>query len=239
MARRSQAPNSAPRLSVLIPALNEEAAIVEVLRELPLQRLHQVIVVDNGSTDRTAEVAAAFGAPVRVVSEPRRGYGSACLAGLAAMKPTDIVVFLDGDHSFFARDVLRVARPIAEGRADFVCGSRMRWRSAREAMHGQGQFGNWLAAWGLFLIGAGRWTDLGPLRAIGWDCLRRLRMADRNYGWTVEMQVKAVRRGLRCLEIPVGYRDRIGVSKITGTFKGSLLATSKITYLIARYAFVR
>src|SRR5690606_36431624 len=223
------------RVSVVIPALNEEDSIGMVLRALPLRRLHEVIVVDNGSTDRTAERALAIGGPVRVVSERRRGYGQACLTGIAALEPCDIVVFLDADYSDHPEELPLLVKPILAGQADFVVVSRARGRAERGALLPHARCGNWLACTLMRLFWGYRWTDLGPFRAIRRDVLRKLKMRDRNFGWTVEMQIKAVRAGLRCREVPVRYRKRVGESKITGTLTGTLRAGFKILYVIGRH----
>lgn len=228
-----------PRVSVVIPALNEEKSIARVLRALPLGRLQEVIVVDNGSTDRTAEEAIAVGGPVRVVEESRRGYGQACLSGIAALDPCDIVVFLDADFSDHPEEIGRLVAPIARGRKDFVVGSRMSGRAERGALLPQARFGNALACALMRLIWGTRWTDLGPFRAIAYPALLSLGMNDRNFGWTIEMQIKASRMGLRCGEVPVSYRRRVGVSKITGTISGTFRAGWKILWTIFKFALLR
>ncbi len=227
------------RISVVIPALNEEQSLPLVLRDLPLRRLQEVIVVDNGSTDGTGEAALAVGDPVRVVREDRRGYGQACLTGIAALEPCDVVVFLDADYSDHPEEIRRVVAPILAGKKDFVVGSRLRGRSEAGALLPQARFGNMLACFLMQLIWGRRWSDLGPFRAIRSESLQRIGMTDRNFGWTVEMQIKAVRHGLRCTEVPVSYRKRTGVSKITGTVSGTFKAGYKILYTIGRYALVR
>ena len=221
-------------VAVIIPALNEERAIASVLRDLPRTSVQQLIVVDNGSTDRTGEIAAAFGATV--VGEPKRGYGRACLAGMAALESPDIVVFLDGDYSDHPDELPQLVGPIAENRADLTIGSRVLGRRERGALTPQARLGNALATVLIRALFGVRFTDLGPFRAIGYRQLLQLEMADRDYGWTVEMQVKAARRRLRCLEIPVSYRRRIGVSKISGTAIGSIKAGYKILWTIFRHA---
>lgn len=222
-------------LAVLIPAFNEEQAIAQVLAAIPSGLAQQVVVVDNGSTDRTAEVARSLGA--RVVSEPRRGYGQACLSGLAALASVDIVVFLDGDYSDYPDEMPALLAPILRGEADLVIGSRVLGTRQRGALLPQQRLGNALATWLIRWFYGVRYTDLGPFRAIRTDALRRLQMQDRDYGWTVEMQVKAAQAGLRLAEVPVSYRRRLGVSKISGTLKGTLKAGHKIITTILRHAW--
>lgn len=222
------------RISVVIPAFNEETSIGLVLGDLPWSELQEVIVVDNASTDRTAEAAEKGGA--RVIHEPRRGYGQACLTGIAGTDNPDLVVFLDGDYSDHPEELPDVVRPILEGEADLVIGARVAEKREPGAMLPQALFGNWLATTLIQLIWGFRYSDLGPFRAITAEGLRRIDMEDRNFGWTVEMQVKALREGLRVTEIPVSYRKRVGVSKITGTIRGTLSAGYKILWTIARYA---
>lgn len=226
-----------PSLAVLIPALDEEQAIAQVLAAIPPGLAQEVVVVDNGSTDRTAEVARSLGA--RVVSEPRRGYGQACLSGLAALGPVEIVVFLDGDYSDFPEEMPALLEPILRGEADLVIGSRVLGEREAGALLPQQRLGNALATWLIRLFFGVRYTDLGPFRAIRTEALDRLRMQDRNYGWTVEMQVKAARAGLRLAEVPVRYRRRLGTSKISGTLKGTLKAGHKIIATILRYSWSR
>jgi glycosyltransferase involved in cell wall biosynthesis len=219
-------------IRVIIPALNEERAIAEVLKAIPAYAA-EVIVVDNGSTDATAQVARSLGATV--VSEPRRGYGAACLRGMAALPAdTGIVVFLDGDFSDFPGEMDSLVGPIRNGGADLVIGSRVLGRREKGALLPVAIFGNWLTT-RLVKLGWGfAYTDLGPFRAIGCAALLRLGMADRDFGWTIEMQVKAVNQGLRIAETPVSYRKRIGQSKISGTVLGSWRAGKKILYIVAR-----
>ncbi len=219
-------------IAVIIPALNEEQALPLVLADLPAG-VDQVVVVDNGSTDRTAEVAERAG--VRVVEEPRRGYGAACLRGLAAVGPCDVVVFLDGDRSDYPEELPRLIEPIARGEADFVLGSRLLGRRQAGAMPPQSAWGNRLACLLMRIFFGVHYTDLGPFRAIRRHALERLGMRDAGFGWTVEMQIKAARAGLRIRETPVSYRRRVGRSKISGTFQGTLQAGYKILATIFRY----
>jgi len=228
-------PLATPKIDVVIPALNEEASIGRVLGDLP-SIVRRTVVVDNASTDATASVAAASGA--RVVDEPRRGYGSACLAGIAALQagdPPDILVFLDADYSDHPDELPALVAPILDDRADLVIGSRVLGQREPGALLPQAAFGNWLASRLIRLFYGLKITDLGPFRAIRWTTLQQLAMVDRDFGWTAEMQVKAARAGCRYVEVPVSYRKRIGVSKITGTIGGSIRAGWKILYTISRY----
>ena len=226
-------------IDVVMPALNEEEAIFHVLADMPWDRVRRVVVADNGSTDKTAEVATAGGAIV--VPASRRGYGSACLAALARVRedPPDIVVFLDADYSDHPEELPDVVRPILDEGYDMVIGSRIRGEHEKGALLPQAIFGNWLSCLLIRLIYGIEFTDLGPFRAIRWAALERLKMADPDFGWTVEMQVKAAKAGLRCTEVPVRYRKRVGVSKVTGTIKGSFLAGEKILYTIFKEAFTK
>jgi len=221
------------RISVIIPAVDEEEAIGLVIAEIP-PVVHEVIVVDNGSQDRTAEVARAAGA--RVVSEPRRGYGRACLAGIAAADRPDLLVFLDGDRSDYPAQLPDVTAPILEGQADMVIGSRHLGRREAGAHPWHAVVGTRLCVGFMNLTAGSRATDLGPFRAITAEALRRLEMRDPNFGWTVEMQIKAARAGLRVVEVSVDYRPRIGRSKVSGTVSGSVKAGAKILATIARFA---
>ena len=221
----------------MIPALNEERALPYVLREIPRPPVRRVVVTDNGSTDATAEVAVENGA--EVVHELERGYGAACLRALAHLDsdPPDIVVFLDGDYSDHPDELPSLIQPILEGRADVVIGSRATGRRERGALSLQQRVGNAIASTALGLLYGVRYTDLGPFRAVRWETLELLQMCDRNYGWTVEMQIKAARQRIPYCEVPVSYRRRIGVSKVSGTVRGSVSAGAKILWLLGRYAW--
>jgi glycosyltransferase involved in cell wall biosynthesis len=223
----------AARISVIIPAVDEEAAIGLVIAEIP-RVVREVIVVDNGSRDRTAEVARAAGA--RVVSEPGRGYGRACLTGIAAADRPDVLVFLDGDRSDYPAQLGDVVAPILEGRADMVIGSRNLGRREAGAHPWHAVLGTKLCVALMNATAGSRATDLGPFRAITAEALGGLDMRDPDYGWTVEMQVKAARAGLRVVEVPVDYRPRIGRSKVSGTVSGTVKAGTKILATIARHA---
>ena len=221
------------RISVIIPAFNEEQSIGLVLTALPQNQIHEIIVVDNNSTDNTSRFAHEKGA--RGVEEKRKGYGSACLKGISELDNPDVVVFLDGDLSDYPEEIEKLVAPIVSGEMDFVLGSRMILPESRLALLPQSRYGNQLAVFLIRVFFSHQYTDLGPFRAIRYNSLKSICMQDTNFGWTVEMQIKAVQKGLRILEIPVKYRDRIGVSKITGTFSGTVKAGTKIIYTIFKY----
>ncbi|MBZ0167138.1 MAG: glycosyltransferase family 2 protein [Candidatus Omnitrophica bacterium] len=225
-------------ISVIIPVFNEEVSLPKVMGDLPRELLHEIIVVDNASTDRSAAVAAELGC--RVVTECRRGYGQACLAGIAALDPvTDIVVFVDGDHSDHADQLPALLKPILDDDYEFVIGSRARGQREPGAMTPQAHYGNKLACFLMKLFWGVRYTDLGPFRAITLDALRRIGMTDQDFGWTIEMQIRAVEEGVRTIEVAVDYRKRVGTSKISGTLSGTILAGEKILRTIFKYRFLR
>jgi glycosyltransferase involved in cell wall biosynthesis len=228
--------NLAPVIDVIIPAYNEEDSIALVVQEIPATLVRDIIVCNNNSKDNTAEVARNAGAVV--VDEARPGYGSACLRGMAhiAARPEaewpDVVVFIDGDHSDYPEQLPEVIAPILNGTADMVIGSRALGNLEPGSMQPQQIFGNWLATTLIKLIYGVQFTDLGPFRAIRYTDLRKLGMNDPDFGWTVEMQVRAAKAGLRSTEVAVHYRNRIGVSKISGTVRGTILAGHKILWTI-------
>jgi glycosyltransferase involved in cell wall biosynthesis len=225
-----------PRIVVIIPAVDEEAAIGRVLAEIP-PLVSEVIVVDNGSRDRTAEVARVAGA--RVIYEPRRGYGQACLTGIGAVRDADVIAFLDGDYSDYPGQLVDVLAPVLAGQADLVIGSRNLGRRVVGSHPLHAVLGTRLSVGLMNLLFDTRATDLGPFRAITAEALARLEMRDRTFGWTVEMQVKAAVRGLRVAEVPVDYRPRIGQSKVSGTLSGTMRAGMKILGTLARYKLLR
>ncbi len=223
-----------PVVDVIIPVYNEAESIGKVIEDIPMQSIRHVIVCNNGSTDLTAEVAAKKGAIV--VYEPNKGYGNACLKGMEYIalqkeKP-DIIVFIDGDYSDFPQEMSELIRPIHENSMDLVIGSREKGVKENGAMMPQQIFGNWLATTLIKIIYNYHFTDLGPFRAIKYDQLVAMQMADKTYGWTVEMQVKASKMKMKTVEVPVSYRKRIGESKVSGTIKGTILAGYKILWTI-------
>jgi len=223
-----------PKIDVIIPAYNEEKSISHVLNDIPWDLVREVIVCNNNSKDNTAEVAREGGATV--VDQPIAGYGNACLKGLEHIakknESPDIVVFLDGDYSDYPQEMYSLIQPIVQEEVDLVIGSRALGNMEKGAMQPQQIFGNWLATNLIKLFYKVVFTDLGPFRAIRYSSLLDIRMEDKDFGWTVEMQVKAAKMGLRCTEVPVNYRQRIGVSKVSGTIKGTLLAGHKIIWTI-------
>lgn len=220
-------------IAVIIPAHNEEQSIGNVLRDIP-SWVDETIVVDNGSKDSTASIAREYGA--RVIQEPKRGYGAACRAGVAALDNPDTVVFLDADYSDDPQEMHLLVDPIVHDEADMVIGSRVTGKNEPGALTPQARLGNWLACLLTNLFWKTEYTDLGPFRAIYYGALASLNMRDENYGWTIEMQIKAAQHGLRTKEVPVHYRKRIGTSKISGTVKGIIGAGTKILYTIFREA---
>jgi glycosyltransferase involved in cell wall biosynthesis len=225
------------RCAVIIPAFNEENGVGQVIQEIPKDLITEIIVVNNASTDNTEKIAKQNGATV--LREPTPGYGRACLKGIDYLKKSeskpDIVVFLDADHSDYPEEMPNLIQPILDGRADLVIGSRALGNKERGSMTPQQIFGNWLATRLLRILYNVTFTDLGPFRAIRFDKLVELTMQDKTYGWTVEMQLKAAKMGLRCEEVPVRYRKRIGFSKISGTVKGTVMAGYKILITIFKY----
>lgn len=225
------------RVDAVIPAFNEEESLPLVLAAIPRPPVSRIVVVDNNSTDRTATIAAECGATV--VDEQRPGYGSACLAGLDYLRqnrPPDIVVFLDADFSDHPEELPALIQPIIDQDADLVIGSRTLGNREPGALLPQARVGNVIACKMIHLLYGHRYTDLGPFRAIDWAALESLQMTDTDFGWTAEMQVKALRHDLRVVDIPVSYRKRVGVSKITGTLKGTVLAGYKIILTVLRYS---
>jgi len=225
------------RVSVIIPTRNEASAIGRVLADLPADLVTEVLVVDSNSTDGTPEIAAKMGA--RVVHEPRRGYGRACLTGLAIADAPDVVVFLDGDYSDRPAELPLLLAPITDGRADITLGSRLGRQRIPGAVPWHAAFGNWLAASLIRLLYGVRISDLGPFRAARADVLRELALEEATYGWAVEMILKGALQGFRVVEVPVSYYPRIGKSKISGTVRGTLGAAWFILSRIVRYYFRR
>ena len=223
------------RVSVVIPTRNEADAIAHVLADLPSDLVTEVIVIDNSSTDGTAEIAARMGA--RVISEPRRGYGQACLTGLASASSPDVVVFLDGDYSDRPAELPRLLSPLSEGRADITLGSRLAEPASADALAWHAALGNRLAAGLITRLYGLKISDLGPFRAARADVLEALCLEEKTYGWAVEMILKGAVQGFRVVEVPVSYHPRIGKSKISGTLRGTLGAAWYILTLIVRYYF--
>ena len=224
-------------IKVIIPAYNEQNSIAKVIGDIPPDWVEEVVVVNNNSNDHTVINAQQAGATV--LEEHRQGYGYACLCGIAyvsqqVVKP-DIIVFMDADYSDHPEELPALVQPIIDNKADLVIGSRALGQRERGAMTPQQVWGNWLATKLLKWLYGAHFTDLGPFRAIRYDSLMQLGMRDQTYGWTVEMQLKAAQQGLRCVEVPVRYRQRIGVSKVSGTVKGTIMAGYKIIGTIIKY----
>ncbi len=230
-------PASKPDIRVIIPAFNEQNAVGLVIEEIPKDLVSEIIVIDNGSSDNTFETAAKAGATA--LREPVKGYGRACLKGMEYIHESgtfpDVVVFIDGDHSDFPKEMPKLVTPILNGKADLVIGSRALGKKERGSMTPQQVFGNWLATRLMKIFYGTSYTDLGPFRAIRYESLSKINMEDTNYGWTIEMQIKAAKHKLKFLDVPVNYRRRIGVSKVSGTVKGTILAGFKIIYTIFKY----
>ena len=224
-------------ISVVIPTYNEAPAIAEVIAAVPQNKIQEIIVVDNGSTDGTAEKAAAAGA--RVIHEPRKGYGSACWAGANSIRNSDIIVFLDGDRSDDPAELERIAAPVIQGQADLVIGSRIGGKLEKGSMPLHAKLGNRVIVFLLRLLYGVRITDIGSFRAIRTRVLVNLHMEQMTYGWPVEMVVKAARMGLRIQSVPIRYRKRIGVSKVTGSLRGSVLAAYYMFLVPLKYFFKR
>ena len=227
-----------PIIKVIIPAFNESDSIAKVIHDIP-KSVDEIIVVSNRSTDATEANAQQAGATVLI--ENRRGYGYACLKGMHYIteqsKKPDIIVFLDGDYSDYPEELTKIIQPILEDNIDFVIGARVKHLRESGSMTPQQIFGNWLATFLMTLFFRAKFTDLGPFRAIKYDKLLALKMEDKTYGWTVEMQLKALKQKFTYIEIPVKYRNRIGVSKVSGTVKGSIFAGIKILGWIFKYSF--
>ncbi|MFS4494338.1 glycosyltransferase family 2 protein [Maribacter sp. 2308TA10-17] len=225
------------KIKVIIPAFNEADSIAEVIKEIP-DSVDEIIVVNNNSTDETVQNAEAVGATV--LTENRKGYGYACLKGMDYIaeqsNPPDIIVFIDGDYSDYPEELTKIVSPILNDGYDFVIGSRVKRLREEGSMTPQQIFGNWLATFLMKLFFRATFTDLGPFRAIKYDKLLTLEMEDKTYGWTVEMQLKALKKKLAYTEVPVRYKKRIGISKVSGTVKGSIFAGIKILGWIFKYS---
>jgi glycosyltransferase involved in cell wall biosynthesis len=225
-------------IKVIIPAYNEEKSIIKVIQDIP-SVVDEIIIVDNNSSDQTAKNAQEAGA--KVLTEIKKGYGNACLKGMSYVKSqthqTDIIVFLDGDFSDYPEELTKLIAPIINDNIDFVIGARVSEFREKGSMTRPQIFGNWLATTLMSLLFNSKFTDLGPFRAIKYHKLLALKMEDKTYGWTVEMQLKALKNNYSYLEIPVKYRNRIGVSKVSGTIKGAIFAGVNILYWIFKYSF--
>lgn len=222
---------------MIIPAFNERNAVGLVVDEIPKEWVSEIIVIDNGSQDDTFDQAQKHGATA--LREERKGYGQACLKGMALLAESttqpDIVVFLDGDHSDYPDQLPDLVRPIIENQADLVIGSRSMGKMEKGSMTIQQVFGNWLATFLIQRLYGVKYSDLGPFRAVRYSSLMQMEMQDTNYGWTVEMQLKAAKLNMRTLDVPVNYRQRIGISKVSGTIKGTIMAGYKIIFTIFKY----
>ncbi len=227
-----------PDIRVIIPAFNEEASIAKVISEIP-DSVTEIVVVSNNSTDNTVLNAEKAGATV--LSENKKGYGYACLCGIEYIskqsKKPEIIVFIDGDYSDYPEELNKLVQPILERDMDLVIGARARELREPGSMTPQQVFGNKLATFLMKVLFGAKFTDLGPFRAIKYDKLMQLQMEDKTYGWTVEMQLKAIRKKLKYTEVPVRYKKRIGVSKVSGTVKGTIFAGIKILAWIFKYSF--
>ena len=222
------------KIYVIIPAYNEQDAIAKVINDISKTLVTEIIVGNNNSKDQTALVAKNAGATV--VDAPQAGYGNACLAGINYLRnkaqKQDIIVFIDGDYSDYPEEIPDLIAPIINSKADLVIGSRALGNKEKGSMTLPQEFGNWLATRLIAFFYKKKFTDLGPFRALDWENLMLINMQDKTYGWTVEMQIKAAKLNLRCTEVPVKYRKRIGVSKVSGTLKGVILAGYKIIWMI-------
>ncbi|WP_372937950.1 glycosyltransferase family 2 protein [Seonamhaeicola sp.] len=227
-----------PKIKVIIPAYNEADSIGKVIKDIP-NIVEEIIVVSNNSTDNTEANAKKAGATV--LTENRKGYGYACLKGMNYIaenkKKPDIVVFLDGDYSDYPDELTKIVEPIINNNIDFVIGARVKNLRESGSMTKPQIFGNWLATTLMKLMFGSKFTDLGPFRAIKYEKLLALKMEDKTYGWTVEMQLKALKQKLTYTEVPVNYRNRIGISKVSGTVKGAIFAGIKILGWIFKYSF--
>lgn len=225
-------------IKVIIPAYNEEKSIIKVIQDIP-SVVDEIIIVDNNSSDQTAKNAQEAGA--KVLSEIKKGYGNACLKGISYVKSqthqTDIIVFLDGDFSDYPEELTKLIAPIINDNIDFVIGARVSRFREKGSMTRPQIFGNWLATTLMSILFNSKFTDLGPFRAIKYSKLLALKMEDKTYGWTVEMQLKALKNNYSYIEIPVKYRNRIGVSKVSGTIKGAIFAGVNILFWIFKYSF--
>ena len=224
------------KISVIIPALNEEKSISKVISSIP-KYVSEIIVVDNGSTDKTSKIAKSKGA--LILFESKKGYGHACIKAIEFLKfnPPNIIVFLDGDYSDYPEEMDLLINPIIKNKYEFVMGARIKKLREPGSMTLQQVFGNFLACFLLKVLYGVNFKDLGPFRAIKWESLKKLKMKDKTFGWTIEMQLKAIKHKLKYLEVPVKYRNRIGKSKISGTLTGTIMAGYKILLWIFKYYF--